>query len=103
VTGHAVTARGRIVVFVAEECWTFLQQHASQALPPALTFGRTRPPAAEPRYALELTPDEATDLLRWLRSMRDALLPADDRYRICGLCIERLVEALERPGPPPEV
>jgi hypothetical protein len=87
-------------VLVGEECWVFLQQHASQALPPTLTFGRTRPPAAEPRYALELAHAEAVDLLRWLRSMRDALLPADDRYRVCGLCIERLVEALERPAPP---
>jgi hypothetical protein len=94
-----VAARGRIVVLVGEECWVFLQEHASQALPPAMTFGRTRPPAATPRYALELTPEEAAELLRWLRSMRDALLPADDRYRVCGLCLERLVEALERPAP----
>jgi hypothetical protein len=90
-----VAARGPIVVLVGEECWIFLQQHASQALPSALTFGRTWPPATEPRYALELTRAEAADLLRWLRSMRDALLPPDDRYRVCGLCIERLVEALE--------
>jgi hypothetical protein len=100
--GRDVAARDRIVVLVTEECWVFLQEHASQALPPALTFGRTRPPVAEPRYALELTPGEAAELLRWLRSMRDALLPADDRYRVCGLCIERLVEALERPAPPDE-
>jgi hypothetical protein len=89
-----VAARGRIVVLVGEEGWLFLQRHASQALPSALTFGRTRPPAAEPRYALELTPGEAVDLLRWLRSMHDALSSADDRYRVCGVCIERLVEAL---------